>query len=115
MMTQEELYKKRSEIKKNIRELERQVIDINYQIVQGFPFKVGDKIRFKERSGWDWNKITEKEAWITRIQLNDYQDGYVTLTVNYPRKDGSRSERKNYVHGIDSSDIEVIEKGDSVK
>lgn len=114
MTQREELYKKRKELKEQIQILEKQVIAINKQIVESFPFKPGDKIRFKDRVGLYWDKTVEKEAWILNIQLNDYSEGYVTLSVNYPRKDGSRSERKNYVHGVNADDIEIIEKNTNV-
>lgn len=109
-MSQEELYKRQSEIKEQIREANKQLMLINQQIIEKYPFKPGDKICAKVRTSPFGDNVVEKEAWIVNVQLNDYGDYYVTLTVNYPRKDGSRSERQNYIHGIHSDDIKIIEK-----
>ena len=108
-----ELYNRRSEIKSQIRELENKLHGLNNEILETFHFQVGDKVRFKTMEGWPTEEVVEKEAWIIKKQLNDYKDGYVTLTVHYSRQDGSRSLRRRIVHGIDSDTIEVIEKAET--
>lgn len=108
-MTREELYERQSQLKEQIRTLKNELSSIASEIVETFPFKVGDKIRYRQEEEL-WRHADEGEAWILKIQLNEYDKDCVTLTVNFPRKDGSRSSRKNYIHGIYVKNIEVIEK-----
>ena len=100
------MYRLVSELRKQKEDIEKQIGKIRKNIVDSFPFKVGDKIRFRYQNWRD--ESSEKVAWIIGISLNDYKEDYVTLMVNYSRKNGERSKRKEYAHGVDANSIEIL-------
>lgn len=78
-----------------IAELERERIQLKHQYISELPFKVNDKIEVRGRT-----------YWIVGICL--YYNNNFELTVNYPKKDGTRSKSRRSLWNLTLGDIKVI-------
>lgn len=100
-MTVEQFKAGYESLEKQKHEIDRQIRDLKDEYIASLPFKVNDRVRITV-----YNR--SYEAWISRIELNQWDPEIVTLGLNKPKKGGTRSNRIEREFNIRISEIEVI-------
>ena len=82
--------------------IEDKVKVLKQQYIESLPFKVGDCVRV------DFGKRTIEKAWITEIEVKAWNPNRVDIAINKPKKDGTRSNRRECEYGVQLSEVELI-------
>lgn len=82
--------------------IEDKVKVLKQRYIESLPFKVGDCVRV------DFGKRTIEKAWITEIEVKAWNPNRVDIAINKPKKDGTRSNRRECEYGVQLSEVELI-------
>ncbi len=82
--------------------IEDKIGTLKQQYIESLPFKVGDCVRI------DFGGRTIEKAWITEIEVRAWNPNSVNLAINKPKKDGTRSNRRECEYCVRLSEVELI-------
>lgn len=82
--------------------IEGKIEALKQRYIKSQPFKIGDCVRI------DLGRRTIEKAWITEIEMEAWNPNRVDLAINKPKKDGTRSNRRENEYGVRLSDVELI-------
>ncbi len=82
--------------------IEGKIEALKQRYIESLPFKVGDCVKI------DFGRRTIEKAWITEIGVSAWNLNRVDLAINKPKKDGTRSNRRENEYGVRLSDVELI-------
>lgn len=103
-MTKENFIAEYKALEAKKQEIENRVSALKEEYIKSLPFKVGDCVRIKGRT-----RIIEK-CWIVGITMKVWNLNCVDLAINKPKKDGTRSNRRESEYCVDLPEIEVLEE-----
>lgn len=84
--------------------IEGKIEALKQRYIESLPFKVGDCVRI------DLGRRAIEKAWIAEIEVKVWNPNRVDLAINKPKKDGTRSNRRENEYGVRLSDVELIKE-----
>ncbi len=84
--------------------IEGKIEALKQRYIESLPFKVGDCVRI------DFGRRTIEKAWIAEIEIKVWNPNRVDLAINKPKKDGTRSNRRECEYGVLLSEVELIKE-----
>lgn len=84
--------------------IEGKIEALKQRYIDSLPFKIGDCVRV------NLGKRTIEKAWITEIEVKAWNPNRVDLAINTPKRDGTRSNRRECEYRVDLSEVEVLEE-----
>lgn len=84
--------------------IEGKIEALKQRYIDSLPFKIGDCVRV------NLGKRTIEKAWITEIEVKAWNPNRVDLAINKPKRDGTRSNRRECEYCVDLSEVEVLEE-----
>lgn len=84
--------------------IEDKIEGLKQRYIETLPFKVGDCVRI------DLGRRAIEKAWIAEIEVKVWNPNRVDLAINKPKKDGTRSNRRENEYGVRLSDVELIKE-----
>lgn len=84
--------------------IEGKIETLKQRYIDSLPFKIGDCVRV------NLGKRTIEKAWITEIEVKAWNPNRVDLAINTPKRDGTRSNRRECEYCVDLSEVEVLEE-----
>ena len=84
--------------------IEGKIEALKQRYIESLPFKVGDCVKI------DFGKRTIEKAWITEIEVKAWNPNRVDLAINKPKKDGTRSNRRECEYCVRLSEVELIKE-----
>lgn len=102
-MTQENFIAEYNALQAKKQEIEGNITALKEEYIKSLPFKVGDCVRIKHRA-----RIIER-CWIVGIEMEIWRQPWFNLAINKPKKDGTRSNRRECECCVDLSEVEVLE------
>lgn len=82
--------------------IEGEIEVLKQEYIESLPFKVGDCVRI------DLGRRTIEKAWIAEIGVSAWNLNCVDLAINKPKKDGTRSNRRECEYCVRLSEVELI-------
>ena len=82
--------------------IEGKIEALKQRYIDSLPFKVGDCVRVNS------DRQTIEKAWIAEIEVRAWNPNRVDLAINKPKKDGTRSNRRECEYGVRLSEVELI-------
>ena len=82
--------------------IEDKIEALKQRYIETLPFKVGDCVRV------NLGKRTIEKAWITEIEVKAWNPNRVDIAISKPKKDGTRSNRRECEYGVLLSEVELI-------